>query len=365
MSQTVLILDDEPDNIALIQTTLRRQLPEVGVVTFNAPREALAWCALHEPDLCLVDYKMPGMTGVDFIRAVREFAHFQSVPLIMITGQSDQTLQQRALEIGATDFLAKPYNAPDIVARTRNHLRMRESLRERRADLNGLEHEVLSQARRVVEDEQTRIIERLTRLSGYRDEETSSHMQRMARLARLIAWELGLDRRFRELLLMAAPLHDIGKVGIPDRILLKPGKLDAIEWGIMKTHTRIGYDLLRDSSAEVMQLGAEIAHAHHEKWGGDGYPNGLAGDAIPLAGRIVAVADVFDALLNVRHYKPAWALADTLEQLRAERGRHFDPACVNALLRRLDEAMDIQKQFAEVSATTPAAAIRPPAPMNP
>jgi response regulator RpfG family c-di-GMP phosphodiesterase len=224
---------------------------------------------------------------------------------------------------------------------------------------------VLSQARQVVEDEQTRIIGRLTHLSGYRDEETNTHMQRMARTARLIAGELGLDAHYRELLLLAAPLHDIGKVGIPDRILLKPGKLDAIEWGIMKTHARIGYELLQDSSAEVMRLGAEIAHAHHEKWNGDGYPNGLAGEAIPLAGRIVAVADVFDALLNVRHYKPAWGLDDTLKLLRGERGSHFDPACVNALLRRLDEAMDIQKQYGEVPATTPLAGLQRSAPMNP
>jgi response regulator RpfG family c-di-GMP phosphodiesterase len=199
----------------------------------------------------------------------------------------------------------------------------------------------------VIEHEQRLILQRLTRMSGYRDEETVDHMRRMAYISQLIAQELGLDRRVCDELLLAAPMHDIGKVGIPDRVLLKPGRLDALERDVMKNHARIGYELLKDSTSGLMQLGAEIAHTHHERWDGAGYPNGASGEAIPLSGRIVAVADVFDALINARHYKKAWALGDAIELLRHERGRHFDPACVNALLRRLDEAMDIQRQYAE------------------
>lgn len=347
MPQTVLVLDDESDNVLLIEETLRRQMPEVRTVGFSVPQQAAAWCALNEPDLCLIDFRMPGMSGIEFIRDVRRHEHIQGVPLLMITAQAAPALQQEALDAGATDFLSKPINVADVVTRVRNHLRLRDGLQRRRVDLGDIEREMKAAAQRLVEQEQALIIQRLTRLSGYRDEETSNHMRRMAAISRLIAEELGLDRQYAEALLLAAPMHDIGKVGIPDRVLLKPGKLDAVEWGIMKTHTTIGYDLLKDSNSEMLKLGAEIAQTHHEKWNGQGYPHGTAGEAIPLSGRIVAVSDVFDALVNVRHYKPAWALGDAIELLRRERGQHFDPACVNALLRRLDEVMDIQKQYAE------------------
>jgi len=347
MSQTILILDDEPDNVLLIEETIKRNLPEVRTVGFSSPQEAVAWCEANEPDLCLIDYKMPGMSGIEFIARVRQRPSFKGVPMIMITGQPGTELQQRALENGATDFLNKPINIADVVVRTRNHLRLRESLRDGRQDMGKLEHEMKESAQQLAEQEQAVIIQRLTHLSGYRDEETGNHMRRMAHIAQLIAQELGLDARFCDMLLLAAPMHDVGKVGIPDRILLKPGKLDPVERGIMQTHARIGHDLLKDSHSELLRMGAEIALTHHEQYSGKGYPNGLAGEAIPLAGRIVATADVFDALVNVRHYKKAWALGDTLEYLRDERGRHFDPGCVTALLRRIDEVMDIQKKFAE------------------
>jgi len=348
MPQTVLILDDEPDNIQLVQETLRRNLPEVNAVAFTSPQQAINWCSSNEPDLCLIDYKMAEMSGIEFIRRVRMNAHFQGVPIIMITGQPGSELQYSALDSGATDFLSKPLNIADMLLRTRNHLRLRGSLRKQRLDLvNDLEHEMKNSAQRLVEQEQTLIIQGLMRLSGYRDEETGNHMRRMAYISGLIAEDLGADNRFREMLLLAAPMHDIGKVGIPDRILLKPAKLDAAEWTTMKTHTTIGYDLLKDSSSELMRLGAEIAHTHHERYDGTGYPHGLAGEAIPLCGRIVAAADVFDALVNTRHYKKAWALGDAIDLLRAERGKHFDPVCIASLLHRLDDVMDIQKQYAD------------------
>lgn len=353
MPHTVLVLDDESDNVHLICESLRRQLPGVHAIGFSAPQEAVVWCATHEPDLCLVDYRMPAMSGVEFVRQLRAQDHLQGVPVIMITAQAAPTLQQEALDAGATDFLSKPLNVPDVLRRVRNHLKLRDSLRGQRADLGTLERGIQEAAQRLIEQEQALIIQRLTRLSGYRDEETVNHMRRMAAIARMIAEELGLDRPFAEALMLAAPMHDIGKVGIPDRVLLKPGRLDAAERNIMKTHTTIGYELLKDSGTQMLRLGGEIAHTHHEKWNGQGYPNGLAGEAIPLSGRIVAVADVFDALVNVRHYKPAWALGDAIDLLRRERGEHFDPSCVNVLLRRIDDVIDIQKQYAE----PPAAAV--------
>ena len=356
MAQTILVLDDEPDNVLLIEETFKRALPEVRTVAFTSPREAAAWCQTNEPDLCLIDYKMPGMSGIEFLALVRQQARFQGVPIIMLTGQPGSELQQQALNCGATDFLSKPMNVADVVARTRNHLRLRAGLHAGQREMGEFEREITAGAQRLVEQEQTRIIQRLTQLSGYRDEETGNHMRRMAHIAVLIAEDLGLDSRFREMLLLAAPMHDIGKVGIPDRILLKPGKLDVAEWAVMQTHTNIGYDLLKDSNSEMMRLGAEIAYSHHEKYNGKGYPLGLAGEAIPLAGRVVAAADVFDALVNVRHYKPAWNLGDAIEFMRRERGQHFDPACVTALLRRTGEVMDIQNQYADPGDSTPRAA---------
>jgi response regulator RpfG family c-di-GMP phosphodiesterase len=347
MSQTILILDDEPDNVLLIEETIKRNLTGVRTVAFTSPQEAVAWCDANEPDLCLIDYKMPGMNGIEFMARVRDRMRFQGVPMIMITGQPGNELQQQALDSGATDFLSKPINVADVVVRTRNHLRLRESLRDGRQDMGKLECEMKESAQRLIEQEQATIIQRLTHLSGYRDEETGSHMRRMAHISQLISRELGLDNRFCDMLLLAAPMHDIGKVGIPDCILLKPGKLDPAERGVMQTHARIGHDLLKDSHSELLRMGAEIALTHHEKYSGEGYPDGLAGEAIPLSGRIVATADVFDALINARHYKKAWALGDAIEFMRTERGRHFDPGCVAALLRRIDEVMDIQKQFAE------------------
>lgn len=350
MTQTILVLDDEPDNVLLIEQTLKRNLPEVTTVGFTAPREALAWCELHEPDLCFIDYKMPGMSGIDFMTQLRERAPFVGVPMIMITGEPRSELQQLALNSGVTDFICKPINIADVVARARNHLRLRASLCAGRQDMGRLELEMRANAERLAEQEQTRIIQRLSQISGYRDEETGNHMRRMAHIARLIAEDLGLDRKFCDMLLLAAPMHDIGKVGIPDRILLRPGRLDAADRTVMQTHSRIGYDLLKDSSSPLLRMGAEIAHTHHEKFNGQGYPFGLRGDAIPVSGRVVAAADVFDALVNVRHYKPAWTLDDATDLLRRERGQHFDPDCVTALLRRTDDVMDIQKKYAEPDA---------------
>jgi response regulator RpfG family c-di-GMP phosphodiesterase len=347
MSQTILILDDEPDNVQLIQETIKRNLPGVRTVGFSSPQEAVAWCEANEPDLCLIDYKMPGMSGIEFMARVRQRACFQGVPMIMITGQPGIELQQQALDCGVTDFLSKPFNIADVVVRSRNHLRLRDNLRGVHEGTGTDKRETGESAQQIIEQEQTAIIQRLTRLSGYRDEETGNHMRRMAHISQLIAQELGLDSRFCDMLLLAAPMHDIGKVGIPDHILLKPGALDAAERSVMQAHARIGYDLLKGSHSEHLRMGAEISLTHHEKYSGEGYPNGFAGETIPLSGRIVATADVFDALVNVRHYKDAWALGDATNFMRNECGRHFDPACVTALLRRIGEVMDIQKEFSE------------------
>lgn len=198
-----------------------------------------------------------------------------------------------------------------------------------------------------IEREHERILLKLSQLSCARDEETGNHMRRVALVAQLIARELSQSSEYCDLIFHAAPMHDVGKIGIPDRILLKPGRLSADEWEIMKTHTTLGFEMLKDSTSPLLRMGAEIAHTHHEKFNGTGYPCGLVGNQIPLAGRIVAVVDEFDALLSTRPYKKAWPLTDALGVIRRKRGGHFDPACASMLFKRLDDVVDIQKMYAD------------------
>jgi response regulator RpfG family c-di-GMP phosphodiesterase len=269
--------------------------------------------------------------------------------MIMITGASDTDLRQRALMNGANDFLARPVDAVEFKARVYSLLSLRMSLINPLHRVERLAHDVELLERQALEREHEQIIFKLSQLSTSRDEETGNHMHRVAHISRLIAHELGHDEQFCDMIYLAAPMHDIGKVGIPDKILLKPGKLTPEEWEVMKTHTTIGYDVLRDSSSPLLRMGADIAHSHHERYNGQGYPQGLVGEAIPVVGRIVAVADELDALLSVRPYKHAWNLKDALEQMRRERGRHFDPACIDIMLRHIDAILEIQKKFADVS----------------
>jgi response regulator RpfG family c-di-GMP phosphodiesterase len=363
----------------------------IQTVCFANGNAALAWCRETQPDLCVVDYHMPGMNGLSFITEARKLPGFGGIPMIMVTGAPDTGLRQRAFMIGANDFLARPLEAEEFRARVYSLLSLRLSLvdpsarmagtrqRNRAAPVAGpempwgrwseatpasagngakgeqrvhrLAHDVELLERQAFEREHEQIIFRLSQLSTSRDEETGNHMHRVAHISRLIAHELGHDEVFCDMIYLAAPMHDIGKVGIPDKILLKPGRLTPEEWEVMKTHTTIGYNVLKDSSSPLLRMGADIAHSHHEKYCGQGYPRGLAGEAIPVVGRIVAVADELDALLSVRPYKHAWNLKDALEQMRRERGRHFDPACIDVMLRHIDAILEIQKKFADAPET--------------
>lgn len=343
----ILLLDDEPDNLELLQRTLRAVAGPAGIelFAFTEPAQALAWCRSHEPDLCLVDQRMPQMTGVQFLKTVRAFPGFEAVPMVMITGSSEGSVRREALLEGAVDFITKPFDIEELRMRLRNLLAVRCGRLSPRDTVARME--AVSVLHEGVDLEHERIIHKLTRLSCSRDEETGNHMRRVAYLAQLVAQSRGLPADYCDLILLAAPLHDIGKVGIPDRILLKPGRLDAAEWEVMKTHARIGHELLKDSASPVLRMGADIAIAHHEKFDGSGYPNGLRGEDIPLAGRIVAAVDAFDALLSVRPYKRAWSAEDALEYLRRNAGTHFDPLCVEILLDRRADALSIEQRYAD------------------
>ena len=349
MNPLVLLLDDRRESHELVPRMLDG-LPGMGsiqTVCFTSGREALEWCRANEPDLCVVDYQMPEMDGITFITEARKLPRFGGIPMVMITGTADAELRQRALTSGANDFLTRPVDAEEFKTRLFSLLSLRMSLINPLDRVERLAHDVELLERQTLEREHEQIIFKLSQLSTSRDEETGNHMHRVAHISRLLAQELGHDEQFCDMMYLAAPMHDIGKVGILDKILLKPGKLAREEWEVMKTHTTIGYEVLKDSSSPLLRMGADIAHSHHEQYNGQGYPLGLRGEAIPVVGRIVAVADELDALLSVRPYKLAWNLRDALDHMRRERGRHFDPACIDIMLRHIDAILDIQEKFAD------------------
>jgi len=262
----------------------------------------------------------------------------------MITANDQLEVRYHALEDGANDFLSKPIDKIEFKARVRNMLALRANQKRLEDQASWLAEEVVKATEEIVGRERETIL-RLSRAAEYRDPETGAHILRMAHYAWLIAVRLGLPVPQQQLLLEAAPMHDVGKVGVPDHILLKPAKLDTHEFEIMKQHAQMGYRILAGSQSPLLQMAAEVALHHHEKFDGTGYPLGLVGDTIPLTARIVAVADVFDALTSARPYKPAWDIDRAVEFMRAERGRHFDPRCVDAFLHDFDEVLAIRERY--------------------
>ena len=289
---------------------------------------------------------MPDMDGLEFIRVLRETPDRGSVPILMITANDQKQLRYRALDLGANDFLTKPVDKVEFLARTRNMLQVSDARKQLADRASWLADEVRKATAQIVARERETVFH-LCKAAEYRDPETGAHILRMAHYSQLIARGLGLSVDDQELLLEAAPMHDIGKVGIADKILLKPGRLDAEEFEVMKQHAIYGYELLHGSSSRVLQAGAEIARGHHEKFDGSGYPGGVTGTDIPIFSRIVAVADVFDALTSVRPYKKAWTLEAAVDFLVQGSGSHFDPQCVQAFLTAWDDVMEIRGRYQE------------------
>jgi two-component system response regulator RpfG len=318
------------------------------VVSFANPVKALEWAKSNSHDLVITDYKMPEMDGVEFTHWLRQIPSCSDVPVIVVTGADDRSVLYRALEAGATDFLTKPIDHSECRARCRNLLQLRRQQGIIKDRAQWLEEEVKLKTYEIEHRERETLL-RLAKAGEYRDEDTGYHVVRMARYSHLIAEGLGLPEEQCEIIKHAAPMHDIGKIGVPDHILLKPGKLSEAEWSMMQMHTQIGYEILRDSPSYFLQTGAVIALRHHEHFDGKGYPHGLAGEKIPIEARIVTVADVFDALGSDRPYKKAWPMDRILNYLEEEKGKHFDPDCVEAFLARMDDAKIIQSQWNEQS----------------
>jgi two-component system, response regulator RpfG len=341
---TIIVVDDQSTGRAILEQVVRSLDERVLVEGFARPVDAVVWATRHVADLVLVDYMMPDMDGIELVRRLRALPGYEHVPIVMVTVHDDRKVRYAALDAGITDFLTKPVDARECLARCRNLLTLRRQhlvLEDRR---RLLEHMVEDATREVREREKETLL-RLARAGEFRDEETGYHLIRMSRYSRLIANAIGLERDEAETVELAAPLHDIGKIGIPDQILLKPGKLDAAEWQVMRRHPVIGHEILKGSASKYVRMGALIALGHHEKYDGSGYPNGLVGDHIPLCARIVAVADVYDALSSIRPYKQAWSTDEALHYVSSQRGKHFDARLVDAFIGMKREVVQVQNEW--------------------
>ncbi len=343
MTNKVLIVDDAEVNLTLFEALIKR-MGNCEPIKFSDAVAGLAWAQSNDVDLIVLDYMMPKLDGIEFITQLRATEGKVDLPILMITANDQKQVLYRALDAGATDFLSKPVDKIEFMARANNLLMLgvhRKALANRAA---WLADEVRKATFEIVQRERETVV-RLSKAAEYRDPETGAHILRMAHYSEVIARGLGLPDEDCGLILEAAPMHDIGKVGIPDQILLKPGRLTPEEFDVMKQHAMFGYEILKDSSSKVLQAGAEIARAHHEKFDGSGYPSGFKGDEIPIFSRIVAVADVFDALTSERPYKKAWTLDRAAEHIKANAGTHFDPKCVDVFFANWDNLLQIRQRF--------------------
>jgi putative two-component system response regulator len=338
----IAIIDDSDINLTLFRVLVNK-LGDCEPLAFQESPKGLAWCTENLPDLIVVDYMMPEMDGLRFISLLRAVPGREEVPILMITANDDKDIRYEALQIGATDFLTKPVDRIEFSARVRNMLALGAS-RKKLADKASWLAEEVKKATAAIHAREQELLFRMSRAAEFRDPETGAHIQRMAHYSHLIAGRLGLSAEDQQLVLQAAPMHDVGKIGIPDFILLKPANLTPEESAVMMTHATIGYELLKGSESTILQAGASIAISHHEKYDGSGYPYGTAGDAIPLFGRIVAVADVFDALTSERPYKRRWPVERAAAYLRDTQG-HFDPHCVEAFLAAWSDVLDVYAQY--------------------
>lgn len=335
----ILIVDDSRSSAAAIALALE-QIQDLKVEVCLDPVEGMRRCLSRQFDLVLIDYMMPKMNGIEVIEQLRSTDNYALIPIIMITSSIDQDIRIRAIEVGATDFLTKPFDKVEMQARVRNLL----ALRLAQIELSDRACQLLSQVEAATDHlvrREEEVIWRLARAIEYRDGTTGEHISRVATISKLIALGLGLDEERAHILYLAAPLHDIGKIGVSDLILQKPGKLSDEEMAVMREHVRIGCHILENGSSDLIRVAQQIAGAHHERWDGKGYPEGLSGDEIPIEGRIVAVADVFDALCSERPYKKAWPVEDAYAEILASSGTHFDPRCVEAFKAQWEQIVAV------------------------
>lgn len=357
-----MIVDDEETNILTVQAFLKKEGYEDFVSTTDS-RDAMAEINTNKPDVLLLDIKMPHVGGIDILRSMSTDASLQHIPSIVLTAATDPDIKKQALDLGATDFLTKPVDPHDLIPRVRNALFMKSHL-DAMADQNARLEELVKRRTDDLFNSRQQLILSLARAAEHRDDDTGNHVIRVGRYAGIIAAEIGWSDQRVRMIEQAAQLHDVGKIGIPDSILFKPGKLDPDEWKLMRkhcafgveiiephtgnelrqlrSHARLGAQLLHMRSSPMMMMATRIAQTHHEKWDGSGYPLGLAGEDIPIEGRITAVADVFDALSSARPYKDAFPREKCFSILQEGRGKHFDPRALDAFFARSEEIVQVQ-----------------------
>lgn len=326
----IVVVDDEPANIAI----LKRLLAKAGferIFSTTDPRDAVKLCVENPPDMVLLDFNMPHLDGIELLGQLRSvIAADAHVPMIMLTGDMSVDTRQRALGAGAVDFLTKPFDNVEVALRIRNHLEVR-SLYVHMEDLVRARTQQL-------EHTYQEMLERLAQAAEFRDDETGQHTRRVGEISARIAATLSLSAEAVEMIRQAAPLHDVGKIAIPDAILLSEKRLTPEEMVVMRTHTTTGARLLGQGSSELLLMAERIALTHHERWDGTGYPDGLSGDSIPIVGRIVGLADFFDALSHDRRYRPAWPREKVMEEIAAQSGKHFDPGIADAFIQSVGYA---------------------------
>ncbi|WP_100637921.1 HD domain-containing phosphohydrolase [Marinobacter salexigens] len=321
-TKTLLLVDDEPANLQVLRNILSDQY---RLLFAKDGERALELARSEKPNLILLDVMMPGMSGYTVCENLKAESRTSGVPVIFVTALSGPDDENRGFELGAVDYITKPVNAAIVRARVKTHLSL--------VRMDELVNTRLS------------VVQRLGRAAEYKDNETGMHVIRMSHFSRLIALEAGFGEIWSDTLLNAAPMHDVGKIGIPDAILQKPGKLDQDEWEVMQTHPAIGAEIIGDDGSSLLDMAREVALNHHEKWDGSGYPKGLKGTDIPVSARIVALADVFDALTSERPYKSAWPTDKATGLIREQAGKHFDPDLVEAFFQCLPEVLEIRKKW--------------------
>ncbi len=362
----ILFVDDERNVLEAFRRALHPQERIWDMRFFSDAREALDHLAGHEVDTIVTDIQMPEVDGFELIRRIREELSLLDVPIIVVTGLGDAALKRRALDLGATDLLSKPVSGEDLRARLQSALHIKSQHDQLRAYSESLER-LVAERTQELEDSRLDVLWRLSKAAEYRDEDTGQHIIRVSLYCRALAQALGLDAERAHGVFLTSPLHDVGKIAIPDAILLKPGRLNDTEWRVMKTHCEAGARILCDESLgmrvyrelqgraaiphrqvlPLLQTAATIALSHHERWDGSGYPHGLSGEAIPLEGRIVALADVYDALSSSRPYKPPMQEAEVVAALGDGVGKHFDPAVHAAFERIAPDFRDIRRAYSD------------------
>jgi putative two-component system response regulator len=330
----ILIIDDEATNVDVLRRVLERS-GFTRIQTTTDPREARQLYLDFRPDLILLDLHMPHLDGLAVMDELNEIAEATYLPILILTGDLSPEARRDALSRGAKDFVHKPFSTDEVLLRIGTLLETRFLYLQIQNQNQILEAKVRERTREL-EAAQFEIIDRLAKAAEFRDDNTGQHTERVGEMSALIAREIGLADSQVSLIRRAAPLHDVGKIGIPDKILLKPGRLTTDEFATVRTHTTIGARILSGSRFPILRLAEEIAFSHHERWDGQGYA-GIAGEAIPLPGRIAAIADVFDALTQQRPYKDAWTVDRAVSEIEQQSGRQFDPALVDAFLRIIDQ----------------------------